>query len=110
MPKLIGETIVLGELPVKFPDIAPVCKSEPQLKSNRTVPSERAACIFSPKTRAVRRGPQAATFGPQSGVMMTNANVETVRDVAVQNVTGRMLALRTKVERSRSTPRRTLPS
>ncbi len=52
--------------------------------------------IFSEDQRGTGEGHRPLSAEPQSGATMTNANVETVEDVAVQNVKGRMLTLKYK--------------
>jgi hypothetical protein len=52
--------------------------------------------VFSEDQRGTGEGHRPLSSAPQSGLTMTNANVETVEDVAVQNVKGRMLTLKYK--------------
>ena len=52
--------------------------------------------VFSEDQRGAGEGHAPLSSAPQSGLTMTNANVETAEDVAVQDVKGRMLALKYK--------------
>src|SRR5918999_118896 len=95
--KFAGETIIRGEVPVKFSDIASGmyvgATAEKQLDG--TFRASRLH-IFSEDQRGTGEGHRPLSSAPQSGSTMTNANVETVEDVAVQNVKGRMLTLKYK--------------
>ncbi|HEU4341845.1 MAG TPA: hypothetical protein VFU31_09775, partial [Candidatus Binatia bacterium] len=52
--------------------------------------------IFSEDQRGTGEGHRPLSSAPQSGLTMTNANVETAEDVVVQDVKGRMLTLKYK--------------
>jgi hypothetical protein len=52
--------------------------------------------VFSEDQRGTGEGHGPLSSAPGSGLTMTNANVETVEDVAVQNVQGRVLLLKYK--------------
>ncbi|HEX6768179.1 MAG TPA: hypothetical protein VF208_02415, partial [Candidatus Binatia bacterium] len=52
--------------------------------------------IFSEDQRGTGEGHRPLGSAPQSGATMTNATVETVEELAVQNVKGRMLTLKYK--------------
>ena len=52
--------------------------------------------IFSEDQRGTGEGHRLLGSAPGSGLTMTNANVETVEDVAVQNVQGHVLLLKYK--------------
>src|SRR5262245_31045164 len=52
--------------------------------------------IFSEDQRGTGDGHRPLSSAPGSGLTMTNANVETVEDIAVQNVQERVLLLKYK--------------
>jgi len=52
--------------------------------------------IFSEDQRGTGEGHRPLSSAPQTQLTMTNANVESVEDVMVKNVKGRMLMLRYK--------------
>src|SRR5687767_14492270 len=95
--KLTGETIVRGEVPVKFSDITSgmYVGATATKQPDGTFRASRLN-IFSEDQRGTGEGHRPLGSEPQSGATMTNANVETVEDVAVQNVKGRMLTLKYK--------------
>jgi hypothetical protein len=95
--KLAGETIVRGEVPVKFSDITSgmYVGATATKQPDGTFRASRLH-IFSEDQRGTGEGHRPLGSEPQSGATMTNANVETVEDVAVQNVKGRMLTLKYK--------------
>ena len=95
--KLAADTIIRAEVPVKFSDIT----SDMYVGATATKQPDgtfRASRlhIFSEDQRGTGEGHRPLGSAPQSGATMTNANVETVQDVAVQNVKGRILTLRYK--------------
>jgi hypothetical protein len=93
--KLAGETVVRGEVPVKFSDITSgmYVGATAEKQPDGSFRASRLH-IFSEDQRGTGEGHSPLSSAPQSGATMTNANVETVEDVAVQNVTGRMLTLK----------------
>ena len=95
--KFAGETVIRGEMPVKFSDITSGmyvgATAEKQPDGNFRASRLH---IFSEDQRGTGEGHRPLSSAPQSGATMTNANVETVEDVAVQNVKGRMLTLKYK--------------
>ena len=95
--KLGGNTIIRGEVPVKFSDISSgmYVGATAEKQPDGTFRASRLH-IFSEDQRGTGEGHRPLTSAPQSGSTMTNANVETVEDVAVQNVKGRMLTLKYK--------------
>ncbi|HET9882266.1 MAG TPA: DUF5666 domain-containing protein [Candidatus Binatia bacterium] len=95
--KLGGNTIIRGEVPVKFSDVASgmYVGATAEKQPDGTFRASRLH-IFSEDQRGTGEGHRPLTSAPQSGSTMTNANVETVEDVAVQNVKGRMLTLKYK--------------
>ena len=95
--KLAGETIVRGEVPVKFSDITSgMYVGAAATKQPDDIFRASRLHIFSEDQRGTGEGHRPLASEPQSGATMTNANVETVEDVAVQNVKGRMLTLKYK--------------
>lgn len=95
--KLADTTVVRGEVPVKFSDITSgmyVGATAHKLPDG-TFRASRLH-IFSEDQRGTGEGHRPLSSAPQSGATMTNANVETVEDVAVRDVTGRMLTLKYK--------------
>jgi hypothetical protein len=95
--KLAGETILRGEVPVKFSDITSgmYVGATATKQPDGTFRASRLH-IFSEDQRGTGEGHRPLSSEPQSGATMTNANVETVEDVAVQNVKGRLLTLKYK--------------
>ena len=95
--KFAGETIIRGEVPVKFSDITSgmYVGATAEKQPDGTFRASRLN-IFSEDQRGTGEGHRPLSSAPQSGLTMTNANVETVEDVAVQNVKGRLLTLKYK--------------
>ena len=95
--KLGRETIIRGEVPVKFSDISSgmYVGATATKQPDGTFRASRLH-IFSEDQRGTGEGHRPLSSEPQSGATMTNANVETVEDVAVQNVQGRLLTLKYK--------------
>ena len=95
--KLMGDTIIRGEVPVKFSDITSgmYVGATATKQPDGTFRASRLH-IFSEDQRGTGEGHRPLSSAPQSGATMTNANVETVEDVAVQNVKGRVLTLKYK--------------
>jgi len=95
--KLTGKTIIRGEIPVKFSDITSgmYVGATATKQADGTFRASRLH-IFSEDQRGTGEGHRPLGSAPQSGATMTNANVETVEEVAVQNVKGRMLTLKYK--------------
>jgi hypothetical protein len=85
--KLGGNTIIRGEVPVKFSDVTSgmYVGATAEKQPDGTFRASRLH-IFSEDQRGTGEGHRPLTSAPQSGSTMTNANVETVEDVAVQNV------------------------
>jgi hypothetical protein len=90
-------TVIRGEVPVKFSDITPgmYVGATAEKQPDGTFRASRLH-IFSEDQRGTGEGHRPLSSAPQSGATMTNANVETVEDVTVQNVKGRMLTLKYK--------------
>jgi hypothetical protein len=95
--KFSGETTIRNEVPVKFSDITSgmYVGATAVKQADGTFRASRLH-IFSEDQRGTGEGHRPLSSAPQSGSTMTNANVETVEDVAVQNVKGRMLTLKYK--------------
>jgi hypothetical protein len=95
--KFAGETVIRGEVPVKFSDITSgmYVGATAEKQPDGTFRASRLH-IFSEDQRGTGEGHRPLGSAPQSGATMTNANVETVEDVTVQNVKGRMLTLKYK--------------
>jgi hypothetical protein len=97
MVKLTGKTVIRGELPIKFSDITPgmYVGATAAKQPDGTFRASRLH-VFGEDQRGTGEGHRPLSSAPGSGLTMTNANVEAVEDVAVQNVQGRMLLLRYK--------------
>ncbi len=95
--KLIDKTIIRGEVPIKFSEIMPgmYVGATAKKQSDGAFRASRLH-VFSEDQRGTGEGHRPLSSAPQSGLTMTNANVETVEDVAVQDVKGRMLTLKYK--------------
>ena len=93
--KLAGDTVIRGEVPVKFSDITSgmYVGATATKQPDGTFRASRLH-IFSEDQRGTGEGHRPLGSEPQSGATMTNANVETVEDVMVQNVKGRALTLK----------------
>ena len=95
--KLNDKTVIRGELPIKFSDITPgmYVGATAAKRAGRNFPCFALAC-FQRRPAGYGRGHGPLSSAPGSGLTMTNANVETVEDVAVQDVQGRVLLLKYK--------------
>ena len=95
--KFAGDTTIRNEVPVKFSDITSgmYVGATAVKQPDGTFRASRLH-IFSEDQRGTGEGHRPLSSAPQSGSTMTNANVENVEDVAVQNVKGRMLTLKYK--------------
>lgn len=95
--KLNDKTVIRGELPIKFSDITAgmYVGATAAKQPDGTFRTSRLH-VFSEDQRGTGEGHGPLSSAPGSGLTMTNANVETVEDVAVQNVQGRMLLLKYK--------------
>ena len=95
--KFSGDTTIRNELPVKFSDITSgMYVGATAVKQPDGIFRASRLHIFSEDQRGTGEGHRPLSSAPQSGSTMTNANVETVEDVAVQNIKGRMLTLKYK--------------
>ena len=95
--KFNDKTVVRGELPIKFSDITPgmYVGATAAKQPDGTFRASRLH-VFGEDQRGTGEGHGPLSSAPGSGLTMTNANVETVEDVAVQNVQGRVLLLKYK--------------
>jgi Domain of unknown function (DUF5666) len=93
--KLADKTVIRGELPIKFSEIAPgmYVGATAGKQSDGTFRASRLH-VFSEDQRGTGEGHKPLSSAPQSGLTMTNASVQHVEDVAVENVKGRMLTLK----------------
>ena len=95
--KLNDKTVIRGEVPIKFSDITPgmYVGATAAKQPDGTFRASRLH-VFSEDQRGTGEGHRPLSSAPGSGLTMTNANVETVEDIAVQNVQGRVLLLKYK--------------
>jgi hypothetical protein len=93
------KAMIRGEVPIKFSDInsGMYVGATAEKQPDGTFRASRLH-VFSEDQRGTGEGHRLLSSAPQSGLTMTNANVETVEDVAVQNIKGRMLTLKYKGE------------
>jgi len=95
--KLTDKTLIRGELPIKFSDInAGMYVGATAAKQPDGTFRASRLHVFGEDQRGTGEGHGPLSSAPGSGLTMTNANVETVEDVAVQNVQGRVLLLKYK--------------
>ena len=95
--RLNDKTVIRAEVPIKFSDIAPgmYVGATAAKQPDGTFRASRLH-VFSEDQRGTGEGHGPLGSAPGSGLTMTNANVETVEDVSVQNVQGRILLLKYK--------------
>jgi hypothetical protein len=95
--KLADKTIIRGEVSIKFSDITPgmYVGATAAKQPDGTFRASRLH-VFSEDQRGTGEGHRPLSSAPGSGLTMTNASVETVEDVTVQNVLGRVLLLKYK--------------
>ena len=93
--QLSDKTVIRGEIPITFSEITSgmYVAATAEKQPDGTFRATRLN-VFSEDQRGTSEGHRPLSSAPQSGLTMTNANVETVEDVAVQNVKGRMLTLK----------------
>lgn len=93
--KVADKTIIRGEVPIQFSDITSgmYVGATAGKQSDGTFRASRLH-VFSEDQRGTGEGHKPLGSAPQSGLTMTNANVEHVEDVAIENVKGRMLTLK----------------
>ena len=95
--KLDEKTVLRKEVPATFSDIASgmYVGATAKKQADGTFRASRLH-IFSEDQRGVGEGHRPLRSAPQNGQTMTNASVESVEDVAVENIKGRMLTLKYK--------------
>jgi hypothetical protein len=95
--KLNDKTVIRGEVPIKLSDITPgmYVGATAAKQPDGTFRASRVH-VFSEDQRGTGEGHRPLSSAPGSGLTMTNANVETVEDVAVQKVQARVLLLKYK--------------
>ena len=94
---LTDKTVIRGETAIKFSDIVPgmyLGTTASKQPDGNFLASE--VHVFSEDQRGTGEGHRPLASDPQSGATMTNANVERVEDIAVQDVKGRVLTLKYK--------------
>jgi hypothetical protein len=94
---LSDKTIVRGEVSIKFSDITAgmYVGATATKQPDGTFRASRLH-VFSEDQRGTGEGHRPLRSAPQSGLTMTNASVEAVEEVAVQEVKGRMVTLKYK--------------
>jgi hypothetical protein len=91
------KTVIRGEMPIKFSEITPglyLGTTATKQPDGNFLASE--VHVFSEDQRGTGEGHRPLGSAPDSGATMTNANVERVEDVTVQNVKGRLMTLKYK--------------
>ena len=91
------KTVIRGETAIKFSDILPgmyLGTTASKQPDGNFLASE--VHVFSEDQRGTGEGHRPLASDPQSGATMTNANVERVEDIAVQDIKGRVLTLKYK--------------
>lgn len=94
---LTDKTVIRGEIPIKFSEIVSgmyLGTTASKQPDGTFLASE--VHVFSEDQRGTGEGHRPLASDPQSGATMTNANVERVEDIAVQDVQGRVLTLKYK--------------
>lgn len=93
--KLSDRVVIRGEIPINFTEItAGMYVGATALKQSDGTFRASRLHVFSEDQRGIGEGHRPLSSAPGSGLTMTNANVETVSDIAVQDVKGRMLTLK----------------
>jgi hypothetical protein len=95
--RLSARMVIQGEVPIKFSEITTgmYVGATATEQSDGTFRATRLH-VFSEDQRGIGEGHRPLRSAPGSGLTMTNANVETVTNVRVGGVTGRMLTLKYK--------------
>jgi hypothetical protein len=94
---LADKTVIRGEVAIKLSEITPgmyLGTTATKQADGSFLASE--VHVFSEDQRGTGEGHRPLGSAPQSGVTMTNANVERVEDVMVREVKGRLLKLKYK--------------
>jgi len=95
--RLADKTVVVDEAPIEYSEITSgmyvgvTAAKQP----DGTFRASRLH-IFPENQRGILEGHRPLSSAPQSGLTMTNANVEIVEDLTVQNIRGHMLTLKYK--------------
>jgi uncharacterized protein DUF5666 len=92
---LMDKTVIRGEQPINFTEIVPgmyVAATATKQADGNFLAS--AVNVFSEDQRGTSEGHRPLGSAPQSGATMTNATVERIEDVAVQNIKGRLMTLK----------------
>jgi hypothetical protein len=95
--QISDKTVIRAEIPITFSEITSgmYVGATAAKQPDGTFRAARLH-VFSEDQRGTGEGHRPLSSAPQSGLTMTNANVQTVEDVAVQDVKGRMLTLKYK--------------
>jgi Domain of unknown function (DUF5666) len=91
------KTVIRGEVAIKFSEITPgmyLGTTATKQPDGNFLASE--VHVFSEDQRGTGEGHRPLGSAPESGAMMTNANVERVEDVAVKDIKGRLMSLKYK--------------
>jgi len=91
------KTVIRGEVPIKLSEITSglyLGTTATKQPDGNFLASE--VHVFSEDQRGTGEGHRPLGSAPQSGATMTNANVEHVEDVTVQNIKGRLMTLKFK--------------
>ena len=93
--QLNEKAIIRGEVPIKVSDITPgmYVGATAEKQSNGSFRLSRLH-VFSEDQRGTGEGHRPLSSAPQSGATMTNANVDTIEDVPVENINERVLTLK----------------
>jgi hypothetical protein len=91
------KTVVRQEVPMKFSEITPgMYVGATATKQTDGLFLASALHIFSEDQRGTGEGHRPLSSAPQSGATMTNANVDRVEELTVQDIKGRVLNLKYK--------------
>jgi len=91
---LTGKTVIRAEKPIKLSEItAGMYLGTTATKQPDGTFLASEVHVFSEDQRGTGEGHRPLGSAPHSGATMTNANVERVEDVALQNVEGRIMTL-----------------
>ena len=94
---LSDRTMIRAEVAIKFSEINPgmyLGTTATKQGDGNFLASE--VHVFSEDQRGTGEGHRPLSSNPQSGATMTNANVERVEDLAVQDIKGRVMILKYK--------------
>jgi uncharacterized protein DUF5666 len=91
------KTVILGEVPIKFSEIAPgdyLGTTATKQPDGNFLASE--VHVLPEHQRGLSEGHRPLSSAPESGATMTNGNVERVEDVTVQSLKGRLMTVKYK--------------